>query len=91
MRELDCRSGSGLQVRLLWCEHDDTLWVSVIDFRSGKSFRVPVDTAERASEVFRHPFAYGDGSPAVPAAESSVALEGWPVEATAHSAADTGC
>jgi hypothetical protein len=58
MRELDQRLSGGIHVRLLWCSHDNSAWVSVVDVSSGQSFRVPVGAGQRALEVFRHPFAY---------------------------------
>jgi len=58
MRELDCRFSGGLQVRLLWCEEDGRLWVSVIDRGTGEAFRVEVGERERPVDVFNHPFVY---------------------------------
>ena len=58
IRELDSRFTNGLQVRLLWCRHDDTTWVSVIDTVSRDAFCVEVRKGERALDVFHHPFAY---------------------------------
>ena len=40
IRELDTRLNDGLQVRLLWCEHDGRLWVTVLDTKTGDAFRV---------------------------------------------------
>jgi len=56
--ELDSRVSGGLQVRLLWCEHDGRLWVSVIDTRTGDAFRLEVAEGERPVDVFNHPYAY---------------------------------
>jgi hypothetical protein len=58
VRELDERVSSGIQVRLLWCEPDDTVWVVVVDTRSGDTFRLEVARDERPHDVFEHPFAY---------------------------------
>jgi hypothetical protein len=57
-RELDSRVSGGQQVRLLWCEHDGRLWVSVIDTRTGAAFRLEVGEGERPVDVFNHPYAY---------------------------------
>ncbi len=58
VRELDSRVTNGMQVRLLWCEPDDTLWVAVVDMRGGDTFRLRVRPGERPRDVFDHPFAY---------------------------------
>ena len=58
VRELDCRWTNGIQVRLLWCQSDGRVSVSVMDTRSQESFRVDVPDGERPLEVFYHPFAY---------------------------------
>jgi hypothetical protein len=48
----------GIQVRLLWCEHDGRLWVSVLDNKTGDSFALQVRDDERPLDVFHHPYAY---------------------------------
>jgi hypothetical protein len=58
IRELDTRLNDGLQVRLLWCEHDGRLWVAVLDIKTGDAFRVEVHDGERPLDVFHHPYAY---------------------------------
>ena len=58
MRELDSRTNDGIQVRLLWSQHDDSVSVSVLDIRSGDAFTLDVGDRERALDVFRHPYAY---------------------------------
>ncbi|MGP0033117.1 MAG: hypothetical protein ACLP4R_00830 [Solirubrobacteraceae bacterium] len=58
LRELDTRVNDGLQVRLLWCEHDGRLWVAVLDTKTGDAFRVAVQAEERPFDVFHHPYAY---------------------------------
>ena len=58
VRELDSRVSIGMQVRLLWCEPDDTVWVAVVDMRGGDTFRLRVRPGERPRDVFDHPFAY---------------------------------
>ena len=59
IRELAVRVNDGLQIRLLWCEHDGRLWVAVLDTKTGDAFRVEVRDGERPLDVFHHPFAYG--------------------------------
>jgi len=56
-RELDARSGDGLDIRLLWHPSDDALTVTVADARTEEFFVIPV-AREHAYDAFRHPFAY---------------------------------
>ncbi len=58
MRELDSRTTSGMEVRLLWCERSDRLVVTVNDSRTGEVFSVDVPQGERPLMVFDHPYAY---------------------------------
>jgi hypothetical protein len=58
VRELDSRANGGIEVRLLWCEHDGRLWVTVMDAKTGDSFRLEVRDGERPFDVFYHPYAY---------------------------------
>lgn len=58
IRELASRVNDGLQVRLLWGEHDGRLWVTVMDIRTGDLFCLSVREGERPLEVFNHPYAY---------------------------------
>ncbi len=58
LRELDYRVSGGIQVRLLWHEDDERLWVAVQDSGTGESFRLEVRRGERPLDVFRHPYAY---------------------------------
>jgi len=69
-RELDRRTGDGLEIRLLWRPQDETVLVAVADARSGESFAIEVRDGERALDVFHHPFAYAESRPklAAPAA-----------------------
>jgi hypothetical protein len=62
-RELDSRSGDGIDVRLLWCQTDGHVTVAVTDRKSGEAFEVPVREGERVLEVFHHPYAYAARSP----------------------------
>jgi len=56
-RELDSRSGDGIEVRLLWEPRSDRVFVAVDDVRSSDHFRIRVDAAA-ALDAFRHPYAY---------------------------------
>ena len=58
IRELDGRLTNGIQIRLLWRQHDDRVWVAVIDTRTGEASRIDVRDDESPLDVFRHPFAY---------------------------------
>jgi hypothetical protein len=57
-RELDSRSSDGIDVRLLWREHDNRVLVAVADTKTGDGFAVEVREGDCAREVFHHPFAY---------------------------------
>jgi hypothetical protein len=57
-RELDHRASDGIDVRLLWRPHDDTVLVAVRDAKTGEAFSIEVRDGENALEVFHHPFAY---------------------------------
>jgi hypothetical protein len=56
-RELDSRSGDGLDIRLLWNPDDDSVTVTVADVRTQELFVIPV-AARDAAAAFQHPFAY---------------------------------
>jgi len=58
IRELDTRVTDGARVRLLWCEHDGTLWVTVVNTKTGDAFHVEVHQGEQPADVFHHPYAY---------------------------------
>jgi hypothetical protein len=58
-RELDHRSGDGIEVRLLWRASDDTLHVTASDARTGENLTIHVSDPSRARDVFLHPFAHG--------------------------------
>jgi len=58
IRELDSRVSAGIQVRLLWCQHDERMWVAVLDTNTGETFRLEVRNGERPLDVFHHPYAY---------------------------------
>ncbi len=57
-RELDRRTGDGIEVRLLWSQHDGHVTVAVTDTRTGEMFELPVREGDRALDVFHHPYAY---------------------------------
>ena len=70
-RELNSRVSNGLQVRLLWCEHDGRLWVAVVDTRTREAFRVRVRDGERPLDVFHHPYAFAAHHATGPFAEAA--------------------
>ena len=57
-QELESRSNDGVDVRLLWSGHDNRVLVSVADAKTGDGFAIDVFEAERAMDVFHHPFAF---------------------------------
>jgi hypothetical protein len=57
LTELDHRSSGGIDVFLLWSRATNRLLVAVDDTRSGERFEVQAP-AEKALDVFLHPFAY---------------------------------
>ena len=57
IRELDHRTGDGVDVRLLWSPQTDQVWIDVRDERLGGSFELEVDRRE-ALAAFHHPYAY---------------------------------
>jgi len=57
LTELHHRSADGIEVSLLWSCVTNALTVAVEDRRSGESF-VLAAPAEKALDVFEHPFAY---------------------------------
>ena len=56
-KELDHRLSNGIDVSLLWDERDNSVMVSVVDIRSGRSFDLEA-SPDNALEVFRHPYAH---------------------------------
>jgi hypothetical protein len=58
IRELDHRTGDGIEVTLLWDSRDDRVYVVVEDARHGHAFDLEVPASE-ALEAFHHPFVYG--------------------------------
>jgi hypothetical protein len=57
-RELDSRTTDGIEVRLLWSEHDGRVLVAVSDSKTGDAFSIEVREGDRAMDVFHHPYAY---------------------------------
>ena len=57
IRELDHRTGDGLDVTLLWYPDTGRVSVAVVDVRSGEAFELTVFPAD-ALEAFKHPYAY---------------------------------
>jgi hypothetical protein len=57
-RELDSRTGDGINVRLLWHPSEDRVSVAVHDTKTGEAFELPVREGQRALDVFHHPYAY---------------------------------
>ncbi len=58
VRELNSRINQGIQVRLLWRQPDESLWVTVSDLRAGDFFSIEVGDGEHPLDVFHHPYAY---------------------------------
>jgi hypothetical protein len=56
-RELDSRTGAGIQVSLWWSPVEGRTWVAVRDARTDAGFVLPVLAGERARDVFDHPYA----------------------------------
>ncbi len=56
-RELDFRSGDGLEVALRWQPTTNRLSVTVFDAKTGDDFDLEVEPSE-ALDAFHHPYAY---------------------------------
>ncbi len=66
MRELDSRVNGGIHVRLVWCEPDRRVLVTIYDAQTGRHHCIEVPEGERALQVFHHPYAYvSDAAPLV--------------------------
>ena len=57
IRELDQRTNDGIDVRLLWSERTNHVFVTVKDQRSGELFELIVSGPD-ALDAFHHPYAY---------------------------------
>ena len=53
----------GVEVTLLWSEHDGRLTVTIFDDRTGEFFEVEAPR-EKALDVFYHPFSYAESNSA---------------------------
>ncbi len=62
IRELDSRVNGAIHVRLVWCEHDGRVLVTVYDAQTGGHHCIEVPEGERALQVFYHPYAYMSGA-----------------------------
>jgi hypothetical protein len=60
LRELDRRSGGGLEVTLIWSERTGSVFVCVDDEQTSTGFHFAVDPTD-ALEAFHHPYAYRPG------------------------------
>ena len=56
-KELDSRTGDGIEVQLLWHPADNSISVFVYDATHASGFEVDVDASD-ALDAFHHPFAY---------------------------------
>jgi len=65
LRELDQRSGNGLEVTLLWSERTGSVFICVEDKPASNGFHFAVDPAD-ALEAFRHPYGYRRPIPTLP-------------------------
>jgi hypothetical protein len=71
VKELHQRESDGLNVRLLWDEITNSVWVDVVDVKRGGAFILPVNKGESPMDVFHHPFAYAVGNLAVSASQEA--------------------
>jgi hypothetical protein len=60
LRELDHRTGDGIDVQLLWDPQTNRVSVGVADERTGEVLLFEVD-ARDALDAFHHPYAYAMG------------------------------
>lgn len=58
--ELASRTGSGIEVALLWTRSTGRVVVAVRDDATGRQLEILVLPGENALDVFQHPFAYAD-------------------------------
>jgi hypothetical protein len=59
--DLASRRGGGIEVALIWNRKDSSLVVFAHDDRTDEDVAIPV-SADEATEVYRHPFAYAHRS-----------------------------
>jgi len=58
LREVDSRTTDGIEVRMLWSEHDRRVIVAVHDAKTGHAFSLVVGERDSAAHVFAHPYAH---------------------------------
>lgn len=63
LRELDHRTGHGIEVSLLWDPESDRVFLAVEDHQLEESIRLEVPAAD-ALQAFRHPYVYIGSDPA---------------------------
>lgn len=71
MRELDHRNSDGIDVRMLWNERENRVYVAVNDAKTGEAFTVAVREGESPLDVFHHPFAYSGRREDAPLAQAA--------------------
>jgi hypothetical protein len=57
LTELATRRNDALEITLFWAPADDSVHVSVLNERTGRTVAFPVERS-RALDAFYHPFAY---------------------------------
>ena len=57
-KELAFREADGLEVALLWHQHEGFVSVTVDDSKTGEVFELVLAEDDDALDVFHHPFAY---------------------------------
>lgn len=62
LRELDQRSGGGIEVTLVWSERTGSVFVIVEDEQTNTGFHFAVDPDD-ALTAFHHPYAYSRRPP----------------------------
>jgi len=55
--ELAQRRNDGLEITLVWARDDDSVHITVLNERTGRTVAFPVDRT-KALDAFYHPFAY---------------------------------
>jgi hypothetical protein len=73
--DLATRKAGSIEVALIWDRNEEALRVFAYDALTGEELVVPV-TAEEATEVYRHPFAYTRRATVVPGT-SHAATRAW--------------
>ena len=76
-RELAFREADGLEVALLWHQHEGFVTVTVNDSKTGEAFELVLADTDNALDVFNHPFAYAAHrglEPGAPAGDPALAV-----------------